>query len=119
MEDGYIADGNHKLYKTVRVLPKGTISKNDIPEVTEKGYRVVEWRRADTREVWDFDNDIVTMSINLYPVLKLNPATYELVADKDHLHGEDGDKVTLKLSLHSMRLPISLMSGSGTRTELW
>ena len=36
------------------------------------------------------------MSINLYPVLKLNPATYELVADKDHLHGEDGDKVTLK-----------------------
>lgn len=96
VEDGYIADGNHKLYKTVRVLPKGTISKNDIPEVTEKGYRVVEWRRADTREVWDFDNDIVTMSINLYPVLKLNPATYELVADKDHLHGEDGDKVTLK-----------------------
>lgn len=96
VEDGYIADGNHKLYKTVRVLLKGTISKNDIPEVTEKGYRVVEWRRADTREVWDFDNDIVTMSINLYPVLKLNPATYELVADKDHLHGEDGDKVTLK-----------------------
>ena len=96
VEDGYIADGNHKLYKTVRVLPKGTISKNDIPEVTEKGYRVVEWRRADTREVWDFDNDIVTMSINLYPVLKLNPATYELVADKDDLHGEDGDKVTLK-----------------------
>ena len=96
VEDGYIADGNHKLYKTVRVLPKGTISKNDIPEVTEKGYRVVEWRRADSREVWDFDNDIVTMSINLYPVLKLNPATYELVADKDHLHGEDGDKVTLK-----------------------
>ena len=96
VEDGYIADGNHKLYKTVRVLPKGTISKNDIPEVTEKGYRVVEWRRADTREVWDFDNDIVTMSINLYPVLKLNPATYELVADTDHLHGEDGDKVTLK-----------------------
>lgn len=96
VEDGYIADGNHKLYKTVRVLPKGTISKNDIPEVTEKGYRVVEWRRADTREVWDFDNDIVTMSINLYPVLKMNPATYELVADKDHLHGEDGDKVTLK-----------------------
>lgn len=96
VEDGYIADGNHKLYKTVRVLPKGTISKNDIPKVTEKGYRVVEWRRADTREVWDFDNDIVTMSINLYPVLKLNPATYELVADKDHLHGEDGDKVTLK-----------------------
>ena len=96
VEDGYIADGNHKLYKTVRVLPKGTISKNDIPEVTEKGYRVVEWRRADTREVWDFDNDIVTVSINLSPVLKLNPATYELVADKDHLHGEDGDKVTLK-----------------------
>lgn len=96
VEDGYIADGNHKLYKTVRVLPKGTISKNDIPEVTEKGYHVVEWRRADTRDVWDFDNDIVTVSINLYPVLKLNPATYELVADKDHLHGEDGDKVTLK-----------------------
>lgn len=96
VEDGYIADGNHKLYKTVRVLPKGTISKNDIPEVTEKGYRVVEWRRADTREVWDFDKDIVTKSINLYPVLKLNPATYELVADKDHLHGEDGDKLTLK-----------------------
>ena len=96
VEEGYMADGNHKLYKTVRVLPNGTVSKDDIPEETEKGYSVVEWKNTDTGAVWDFDNDKVTASINLYPVLKLNPATYELVADKTHMHGEDGGKVTLK-----------------------
>ena len=97
-EEGYTDDGSHKLYKTIQLLPKEKISRDDIPEQVERGYSVVGWKNKDTGAVWDFDNDLVTASIDLYPVLKLNPATYELVADKDHLHGEDGDKTTLRTS---------------------
>ena len=97
VEKGYIADGNHKLYKSFLILPKSLISKDEVPSIDNKpGYTVTEWKNSDTDKAWDFEKDTVTSSTHLYPVFQLKPATYELVADKDHIHGSTGDKVTLK-----------------------
>ena len=94
VEENYVAGG--KLYKELQVLPNGKISKDDIPEAVKKGYTVSEWKNAETGTAWDFANDTVTALVHLYPVFKLKPATYEVAADKDHIHGSSGDKVTLR-----------------------
>lgn len=96
VEKGYIADGNHTKYKSVLLLPNEKISKAEIPTVGNKpGYKVIGWKNSDTDTDWNFDQDVVTGSLHLYPVFQLEPAAFELKADKDHLHGEDGDKITL------------------------
>ena len=96
VEKGYIADGNHTSYKSMLLLPNEKISKAEIPTVDNKpGYKVIGWKNSDTDTDWNFDQDVVTGSLYLYPVFQLEPAAFELKADKDHLHGEDGDKITL------------------------
>ena len=96
VEKGYIADGNHTKYKSVLLLPNEKISKAEIPTVDNKpGYKVIGWKNSDTDTDWNFDQEVVTGSLHLYPVFQLEPAVFELKADKDHLHGEDGDKITL------------------------
>ena len=96
VEKGYIADGNHTKYKSVLLLPNEKISKAEIPTVGNKpGYKVIGWKNSDTDTDWNFDQDVVTGSLHLYPVFQLEPAVFELKADKDHLHGEGGDKITL------------------------
>lgn len=97
VEKDYIADGNHKLYKSFLILPNSLISKDEIPSIDGKpGYTITEWKNSNTDRTWDFEKDTVTSSTYLYPVFQLKPATYELVADKDHIHGSAGDRVTLK-----------------------
>ena len=96
VEEGFIADGNHTRYKFMLVLPNEKISKDEIPTVDDKpGYTVTGWKDSATGKEWDFDKDTVTQSIHLYPVFQLDPAVFELKADKDHIHGDEGDKVTL------------------------
>ena len=96
VEKGYIADGNHTSYKSMLLLPNEKISKAEIPTVDNKpGYKVIGWKNSDTDTDWNFDQDVVTGSLYLYPVFQLEPAVFELKADKDHLHGEGGDKITL------------------------
>lgn len=96
VEKGFIADGNHKRYKYMLVLPNAKISKDEIPTVDDKpGYTVAGWKNSENDKDWDFDKDTVKTGTQLYPVFKLDPAVFELKADKDHLHGEEGDKITL------------------------
>lgn len=96
VEKGYIADGKHTLYKEMMLLPKSKIPKEEIPEVTNPGYTLTGWANNATWDVWDFDNDILTEGIQLYPVWKLDPANYTLSADKTHIHTEEGGSATLK-----------------------
>lgn len=96
VEKGYVADENYRVFKSILVLPTDKISKDEIPAIDDKpGYTVNGWNDAETDKEWDFDKDTVTKMTQLYPDFKLNPAVFELKADKDHIHGEDGDKVTL------------------------
>lgn len=80
-------------YGTITVDENDKIDVTNVPKPTKGGYVLAGWRTADKN--WDFENDAVTGNLELYPIWKLEAPEFVLVTDRDHLHEDDDQDVTI------------------------
>ena len=85
-------DGS-KTYDTISIEQDEKIPAEQAPSPVKAGYVLAGWRTANGN--WDFDNDVVTGNMELYPIWKLEAPAFNLAADKDHLHEGDEQSATL------------------------
>ena len=83
-------------YGNLQVLPDTRIDPAKLPSIARKGYTLKGFQKS-TGEEWNLETDIVSESMILYPLWKLDPATFTLTADKESVHVTpvEGGEVTL------------------------
>lgn len=86
-------------YGTKTVDEGDKINVADVPKPTKGGYVLAGWKTADKN--WDFDNDVVTGNLELYPIWKLEAPEFVLGVDRDHLHEDDAQGVTIVAQITS------------------
>lgn len=80
-------------YKEITVYENDLIDSKSAPQPTKAGYVLSGWKTADKN--WDFANDQVKGNMELYPIWKLEPPEFNLVADRDHFHEGDEQDITI------------------------
>lgn len=74
-------DGFGEFYN----LPDRVIDQSKMPQVTKAGYTLTGYKDKNGNP-WNMETGLVNADLVLYPVWKLNPATFTLTADKDKVH---------------------------------
>ena len=75
--DVIIAEKDGSEYGTIKVTPGDKISEDSISEMNKPGYILDGWETTDGT-AWDLDKDVVTGSMTIHPVWKLDVPEAEL-----------------------------------------